>query len=88
MSGELIKISRDVYSDDGKENDLSVIGKTYPYAVFTMNSAFYIGVVRFIIEKAVAFCCEIAFLCKKMYIRDDNIFIRKIQILFLIAFIV
>ena len=41
MSGELIKISRGVYSDNGKEHDLSVIGKTYPYAVFTMNSAFY-----------------------------------------------
>ena len=40
-SGELIKISRGVYSDNGKEHDLSVIGKTYPYAVFTMNSAFY-----------------------------------------------
>ena len=41
VSGELIKISRGVYSDNGKEHDLSVIGKTYPYAVFTMNSAFY-----------------------------------------------
>lgn len=41
ISGELIKISRGVYSDNGKEHDLSVIGKTYPYAVFTMNSAFY-----------------------------------------------
>ena len=41
LSGDLIKISRGVYSDAGKEQDLSVIGKTYPYAVFTMNSAFY-----------------------------------------------
>lgn len=41
LSGELIKVSRDVYSDDGKESDLSIIAKTYPYAVFTMNSAFY-----------------------------------------------
>ena len=41
LSGELIKVSRGVYSDNGKEHDLSVIGKTYPYAVFTMNSAFY-----------------------------------------------
>ena len=41
LSGELIKISRGIYSDNGKEYDLSVIGKTYPYAVFTMNSAFY-----------------------------------------------
>ena len=41
LSGNLIKISRGVYSDAGKEQDLSIIGKTYPYAVFTMNSAFY-----------------------------------------------
>ena len=41
LSGELIKISRGIYSDKEKEYDLSVIGKTYPYAVFTMNSAFY-----------------------------------------------
>ncbi|MBR1391245.1 MAG: hypothetical protein IJ567_07380 [Lachnospiraceae bacterium] len=41
LSGDLIKISRGVYSDVGKEHDLSVIGKTYPYAVFTMNSAFF-----------------------------------------------
>lgn len=41
LSRELIKISRGIYSDNGKEYDLSVIGKTYPYAVFTMNSAFY-----------------------------------------------
>ena len=41
LSGELIKISRGVYSDNEKEHDLSVIGKTYFYAVFTMNSAFY-----------------------------------------------
>ena len=32
VSGELIKISRGIYSDNGKEHDLSVIGKTYPYA--------------------------------------------------------
>ena len=41
VTGELIKVSRGVYSDGGKEYDLSVIGKIYPYAVFTMNSAFY-----------------------------------------------
>ena len=41
ITGELKKVSRGIYSDGGKEHDLSVIGKTYPYAVFTMNSAFY-----------------------------------------------
>lgn len=41
LSGALIKIARDVYSDVGREHDLSVISKTYPYAVFTMNSAFF-----------------------------------------------
>lgn len=40
-SGELMKVSRGLYSDSGKEHDLSVIGRLYPYAVFTMNSAFY-----------------------------------------------
>ena len=40
-SGELVKISRGVYSDGKPEKELAVIGKKYPYAVFTMNSAFY-----------------------------------------------
>ena len=41
LAGNLIKISRGIYSDTGKEYDLSVIRRLYPYAVFTMNSAFY-----------------------------------------------
>ncbi len=40
-SGSLKKISRGVYSDSDHEPSLEVIGKTYPYAVFTLNSAFY-----------------------------------------------
>ena len=40
-SGELVKISRGVYSDGKPEKELEIIGKTYPYAVVTMNSAFY-----------------------------------------------
>lgn len=40
-SGELIKLARGIYSDKERVWDLSVIGKAYPYAIFTMNSAFY-----------------------------------------------
>ncbi len=40
-AGELVKISRGVYSDGKPEKELEIIGKTYPYAVFTMDSAFY-----------------------------------------------
>ena len=40
-SGELVKVSRGVYSDGKTEKELEIIGKIYPYAVFTMNSAFY-----------------------------------------------
>ena len=40
-SGNLKRVSRGVYSDDIYESDLAIISKTYPYAVFTMNSAFY-----------------------------------------------
>ena len=40
-SGRLKRIRRGVYSDVSFESDLAVVGKTYPYAVFTMNSAFY-----------------------------------------------
>ena len=40
-SGRLRKIRRGIYTDEVYEPDLAVIGKTYPYAVFTMNSAFY-----------------------------------------------
>ncbi len=39
--GHLKRVSRGVYSDEVYESDLAVISKTYPYAVFTMNSAFY-----------------------------------------------
>ena len=40
-SGKLKRVSRGVYSDDIYESDLAIITKSYPYAVFTMNSAFY-----------------------------------------------
>lgn len=40
-SGEIIKVRRGIYSDKTQESDLAVIGRTYPYAVFTLNSAFY-----------------------------------------------
>ena len=39
--GSLKRVGRGVYSDEVYESDLAIIGKTYPYAVFTMNSAFY-----------------------------------------------
>lgn len=39
--GKLKRVSRGVYSDDIYESDLAIISKSYPYAVFTMNSAFY-----------------------------------------------
>ena len=40
-AGLLKRIGRGVYSDAIYESDLAIISKTYPYAVFTMNSAFY-----------------------------------------------
>ena len=40
-SGKLKRVSRGIYSDEVYEADLAVISKKYPYAVFTMNSAFY-----------------------------------------------
>ena len=40
-TGQLKRVSRGVYSDEDYESDLAIISKTYPYAVFTMNSAFY-----------------------------------------------
>ena len=40
-SGKLRRVSRGVYSDDVYEAELAIIAKMYPYAVFTMNSAFY-----------------------------------------------
>jgi len=39
--GQLKRISRGVYSDEVYEADLDIISKTYPYAVFTLHSAFY-----------------------------------------------
>ena len=39
IAGELKRVSRGVYSDEDYESDLAIISKTYPYAVFTMNSA-------------------------------------------------
>ena len=41
LSGELRRISRGIYSNAPYDSELSVISKMYPYAVFTMNSAFY-----------------------------------------------
>lgn len=40
-SGTIKRIARGVYSDENFESDLAVISRIYPYAVFTMNSAFY-----------------------------------------------
>lgn len=40
-TGDLKRVARGVYSDENYESDLAIISKTYPYAVFTMNSAFY-----------------------------------------------
>lgn len=40
-SGKLKRVSRGVYSDDGYCSELDIIRKSYPHAVFTMNSAFY-----------------------------------------------
>ena len=39
--GQLRKLRRGIYTDTEYESELAVIAKTYPYAVFTMNSAFY-----------------------------------------------
>jgi len=40
-AGKLNRVGRGLYSDSNRNNELSIIAKTYPYAVFTMNSAFY-----------------------------------------------
>lgn len=40
-SGDLKRVSRGIYSDDVYESDIAIISRVYPYAVFTMNSAFY-----------------------------------------------
>lgn len=39
--GTLYRLERGIYADKKYESDLAVISKKYPYAVFTMNSAFY-----------------------------------------------
>ena len=39
--GDLRKVQRGLYSDSKSESDLEVISRLYPYAVFTLNSAFY-----------------------------------------------
>ena len=39
--GDLKRVARGVYSDENYESDIAIISKAYPYAVFTMNSAFY-----------------------------------------------
>ena len=40
-AGELKKVHHGIYTDDLYESDLSIISAAYPYAVFTLNSAFY-----------------------------------------------
>ena len=40
-SGSLYKISSGIYSDTKRTNELEIISFKYPYAVFTMDSAFY-----------------------------------------------
>lgn len=40
-AGQLKRVGRGIYSDEMYESDLVIISKAYPYAVFTMNSAFY-----------------------------------------------
>jgi len=39
--GSLKRVGRGIYSDDVYESDIAIISRTFPYAVFTMNSAFY-----------------------------------------------
>ena len=40
--GKLFKIVNGYYSDNPKEDEIEIISKRYPSAVFTMESAFYI----------------------------------------------
>ncbi len=39
--GLLFKLERGIYSDKKVESEMLIISKLYPYAVFTLNSAFY-----------------------------------------------
>ena len=41
QEGKLYKIEKGIYSDQKQVSDLEIIAFKYPYAVFTMNSAFY-----------------------------------------------
>lgn len=41
QAGELYKIESGIYSDKSRVSELEVISYKYPYAIFTMNSAFY-----------------------------------------------
>mgnify|MGYP003459000988 CR=1 FL=1 len=38
---ELYKIESGIYSDKSRVSELEVISYKYPYAIFTMNSAYY-----------------------------------------------
>ena len=38
---ELYKIESGIYSDNARVSELEVISYKYPYAIFTMNSAYY-----------------------------------------------
>ena len=40
-NGSLVRVRRGIYSDNDHEAELAIISKTYPDAVFTLNSAFY-----------------------------------------------
>ncbi len=40
-NGSLVRVHRGIYSDNDYETELAIISKTYPEAVFTLNSAFY-----------------------------------------------
>ena len=40
-NGSLYRIDKGIYSDNRYENELAIINKLYPNAVFTLNSAFY-----------------------------------------------
>lgn len=40
-AGHLFQIEKGIYSDSKYESDLAVVRMKYPYAVFTLNSAFY-----------------------------------------------
>ncbi|MDO5572476.1 MAG: hypothetical protein Q4G60_00685 [bacterium] len=41
LEGTLFKLAPGIYSDQKNEPDTAIMRKKYPYAVFTLNSAFY-----------------------------------------------